>query len=151
MAEKLTKETYLSNIPEERKEAFHKLLSTVEQNIPEGFESCMIYNMIGWVVPYSIYPNGYHCKPKSPLPFLNLANQKGFIALYHMGLYADKELYEWFISEYPKHSKYKLDMGKSCIRFKRMNDIPFELIGRLIQKMTTKDWIQLYEENIQAK
>lgn len=138
---------YLATLPEERKDAFSKLVQTIEDNIREGFESCIIYNMPGWVVPYSIYPGGYHCKPKSPLPFLNVANQKGFIALYHMGLYADKGLHDWFIDNYPKHSKYKLDMGKSCIRFKRMTDIPFDLIAELIQKMKVKDWITLYERS----
>lgn len=143
----MTREKYLDAIPEERKVAFDKLLLTIQNNLPDGFESCIIYNMPGWVVPYSIYPEGYHCKPKSPLPFLNLANQKGFIALYHMGLYADKELYDWFVAEYPKHAKYKLDMGKSCIRFKRMDDIPFELLAELIQKMKVHDWIDLYERS----
>lgn len=146
MSTELTKESYLAAIPKERKAAFTKLLQTIEQNLPKGFESCMLYNMPAWVVPYSTYPNGYHCKPKTPLPFLNLANQKGFIALYHMGIYADKELHEWFVKEYPNHSKYKLDMGKSCIRFKRMDDIPFELIASLIQRMKVQDWIELYEK-----
>ncbi len=150
MPPNITRESYLDAIPNERKTAFALLLKTIEDNLPEGFEACIMYKMLGWQVPYSIYPNGYHCKPKTPLPFLNLANQKGFIALYHMGLYANKNLYDWFVNEYPKHGKYKLDMGKSCIRFKRMNDIPFELIAELIQKMEVQDWIGLYERSFRS-
>ncbi|MDA9312201.1 DUF1801 domain-containing protein [Vicingaceae bacterium] len=151
MSTAITREGYLEAIPNERRAAFVTLLKTIEDNLPAGFESCIIYNMPGWVVPYSIYPNGYHCKPKSPLPFLNLANQKGFIALYHMGLYAQEELHDWFVSEYSKHCKYKLDMGKSCVRFKRMDDIPFDLIAELIQKMNVSDWIGLYEKSFLNK
>ncbi|MFT6167594.1 MAG: hypothetical protein ACJAV5_001542 [Vicingaceae bacterium] len=147
MSTNMTQKSYLKAIPEERRAAFKQLLQTIEDNLPEGFESCILYNMPGWVVPYSIYPDGYHCKPKSPLPFLNLANQKGFIALYHLGLYANKDLHDWFVAEYPKHSKYKLDMGKSCIRFKRMDDIPFDLLAELIRKMKVQDWIDLYKKS----
>jgi hypothetical protein len=102
--------------------------------------------MLGYVVPHSIYPSGYHCDPKLPLPFINLASQKNFIALYHMGIYADKNLESWFVSEYPKHVKTKLDMGKSCIRFKKMDDIPFDFIGELATKVTVEDWILNYEK-----
>lgn len=108
----------------------------------------MSYGMIGYVVPHSVYPAGYHCDPKLPLPFINLASQKNFIALYHMGLYADAELLEWFTAEYPRHSSTKLDMGKSCIRFKKPEAIPYALIGQLAKKMSTDDWIRLYESQL---
>ena len=101
--------------------------------------------MIGYVVPLERYPSGYHCAPTQPLPFLNIASQKNFIALYHMGMYARPEILEWFTSEFPKHSKSKLDIGKSCIRFKKPDDIPFDLIGALVQKMSVEDWIGTYE------
>jgi hypothetical protein len=101
--------------------------------------------MIGYVVPFSIYPKGYHTKDKLPLPFLALAAQKNFIALYHMGIYANQSLLKWFTEEYPKHSKLKLDMGKGCIRFKNVNQIPYELIGELVKKMGVDEWINLYE------
>ena len=140
-------EDYIANVPEERIASFIKLKETVDNNIPEGFELCLNYNMLGYVVPHSTYPNGYHCDPKLPLPFINIANQKGFIALYHMGIYADKELYDWFVAEYPNHSKYKLDMGKSCIRFKKVDHIPYELVAQLIKKMTVEDWVGLYEKS----
>lgn len=142
---------YLDKIPEDRKPAFTQLYQTIITHIPTGFKETMSYGMIGWVVPHSLYPDGYHCDPSLPLPFMSLANQKNFIALYHMGIYADKKLHDWFVEEYPKHAKYKLDMGKSCIRFKRMDDIPYDLIGELVEKMTPQDWIQLYEQNVKKK
>ena len=143
-------EDYIANIPEERIEPFMKLKETIENNLPKGFELMLSYNMLGYLVPHSIYPDGYHCDPKLPLPFINIANQKGFIALYHMGIYANKELLDWFVAEYPKHSKYKLDMGKSCIRFKKVDHIPYDLVAELIQKMNVDDWIALYEKNVKS-
>ena len=138
-------EAYLEEIPVERKEAFTKLRETILENIPKGFVEQMSYGMIGYVVPHSIYPDGYHCDPKLPLPFINIASQKNFIALYHMGIYANPELLKWLIKEYPKHSTQKLDMGKSCIRYKKMDQIPFELIAELVQKMSVQEWITCYE------
>ena len=136
---------YIENVPEERKSSFVKLRNTILENIPEGFEEGMNYKMIDYCVPHSIYPDGYHCDTKLPLPFANIANQKGFIALYHMGIYSDKKILDWFVEEYPKHCKTKLDMGKSCIRFKKLDDIPFDLIAQLMQKFTVEDWISKYE------
>ncbi len=141
-------EEYLENIPEDRKEAISRLRQTILDNLPEGFEEKIGYGMPSYVVPHSKYPDGYHCDPKLPLPFLSFASQKNFVALYHMGMYADKEIYDWFVAEYPKHCKTKLDMGKSCVRFKKPDQIPFELIGELLQKMTPQQWIDLYEANI---
>ena len=141
-------EEYISKIPEERIPYFKKLRKTILENIPNGFEEQMSYGMIGYVVPKSIYPNGYHCDTNLPLPFVNIASQKNFIALYHSGIYANPEIHNWFINEYPKHSKRKLDMGKSCIRFKKTEEIPFELIATLMRKITLKEWIALYEKNI---
>lgn len=145
-----TVEAYLLEIPEERAEYFNKLRNVIIKNIPKGFEETMSYGMIGYVVPHKLYLPGYHCDPKLPLPFVSIASQKNFIALYHMGIYANPKLLEWFVSEYPKHCKTKLDMGKSCIRFKKMDDIPHKLIGELMQKITVKDWITLYETNFKS-
>tara|TARA_R110002050_G_scaffold59259_2_gene132672 strand:- start:140061 stop:140516 length:456 start_codon:yes stop_codon:yes gene_type:complete len=139
---------YIEQLPDERKEAVSKLRATIKTNLPEGFEECMGYGMLAYVVPQSIYPDGYHCNPKLPLPFINLASQKNFIALYHSGIYASKELYNWLLAAYPKHCKRKIDMGKSCIRFKNINDIPYDLIGELCAKITVAQWIELYEKNI---
>lgn len=141
----LTPQEYLSNLPDDRKEVMQKLRNSIIENIPQGFEEVMSYGMLGFVIPHSIYPKGYHCDPKLPLPFMNLASQKNFIALYHMGIYADNKLLEWFVAEYPKHCKAKLDMGKSCIRFKKLDDIPYELIGELAGKVSVTDWIKTYE------
>lgn len=143
-------EEYLANLPEDRINPFVNLRETITSNLPEGLEECISYNMVGFVVPHSIYPDGYHCNPKLPLPFINIANQKGFISLYHMGLYADQELHDWFVGEYPKYSKYKLDMGKSCIRFKKVDHIPYELVAELIKKMNVENWVKLYEREIKA-
>ncbi len=144
-----TPDEYISKLPEERKAAVSQLRKTVKDNLPKGFEECISYKMIGYVVPHSLYPEGYHCDPKLPLPFINIASQKNFVALYHSGIYADESLYNWFVQEYPKHVKTKLDMGKSCIRFKKVEHIPYALIAQLCQKMTPDMWIALYEKNRQ--
>ncbi|PKL84714.1 MAG: hypothetical protein CVV22_11735 [Ignavibacteriae bacterium HGW-Ignavibacteriae-1] len=146
-----TFEEYLSQVPEERKEAIARLRQVLKDNLPEGFEEGIGYNMPGFDVPHTLYPAGYHCDPKQPLPFVGFASQKNFIAFYHMGIYAIPELYEWFISEYPNHSKAKLDMGKSCVRFKKPEQIPFELIAQLAQKITPQQWIEIYEANYKPK
>ena len=144
-----TPEQYINELPEDRKEVISKLRSVIIKNLPKGFEEGMGYGMLSYHVPHSIYPDGYHCSPELPLPFMNLASQKSFVAVYHMGIYAKPELLNWFTTEYPKHCKRKLDMGKSCIRFKKAEEIPFELIAELMQKMTVESWIDLYEKNIQ--
>ena len=139
---------YLKKVPKERSEYFNKLRETILTNLPEGFVEEINYDMIGYVVPHDIYPGGYHCDPKLPLPFANIASQKNFISFYHMGIYANPELLKWFVKEYPKQSDTKLDMGKSCVRFKKMDKIPYDLIGKLMRKMSVNDWIKLYEKNI---
>jgi len=138
---------YIEQLPEERKEPVMKLTETVSENLPKGFQETMGYGMIAFVVPHVLYPGGYHCDPKLPLPFINIASQKNFIALYHMGLYANPELLQWFTEEYPKHCTTKPDMGKSCIRFKKPEQIPYELIARLSQKVSVDEWIDIYEKN----
>lgn len=141
-----TPQEYIDSLPEDRKAAIEKLREVISTNLPSGFKECISYGMLGWVIPHSIYAPGYHCDPKLPLPFLSIASQKNFIAVYHMGVYADVALYDWFVDEFPNHSKFKLDMGKSCIRFKKPEAIPYELIGQLVSKMTPQNWIDLYEK-----
>ncbi len=136
---------YYDNIPEERKAAMNKLRQTINNSLPKGFEETLSYGMPGWVVPHSTYPDGYHCKPEEPLPFMSIASQKNFIGLYHMGMYATPDLYNWFVSEYPKHCNRKLDMGKSCVRLKKMEEIPHELFAELCTKMTLEEWVGIYE------
>jgi hypothetical protein len=139
---------YLKELPADRQEAVTKLRDTIAKNIPKGFQEAMGYGMPGWDVPHSIYPNGYHCNPKMPLPFVGYASQKNFIAFYHMGLYSMPDLLKWFVKEYPKHSTAKLDMGKSCVRFKKPEQIPYKLIGELMKKVSVKEWISVYEANL---
>lgn len=143
-----TADEYLQEVPIERQAYFNQLREVILANIPAGFTEQMSYGMIGYVVPHSRYPDGYHCNPKLPLPFANIASQKNFIALYHMGIYAKPDLLDWFVKQYPKHCKLKLDMGKSCIRFKKAEQIPYDLIAELMQKMSVDEWIQLYQTNI---
>lgn len=146
-----TPDQYISELPEERKEVIEKLRMTIKENIPEGFEEVMNYGMLGYVVPHSLYPDGYHCDPKLPLPFINLASQKNHIGFYHMGIYSDPELLDWFTSEYKKRVPTKLDMGKSCIRFKNPKNIPFELLGELTSRVSVDDWINTYETAIKNR
>lgn len=143
-----TVEEILANVPEERAKAFNKLHQTIVSNLPQGFEAAISYGGLGYVVPHNLYPAGYHCKPVEPLPFAGLASQKNSINFYHMGIYCFPELLDWFVNEYPKHSKQKLDMGKSCIRFKKMEEIPYDLIAKLMQKISMQQWIEKYESNL---
>lgn len=142
---------YLSALPAERQAAMNGIRKTIMEHLPPGFEEVMSYGMIGYVVPHSMYPAGYHCNPKLPLPFINLASQKNFIALYHMGLYADPQLMEWFISEYSRQGLGKPDMGKSCIRFKKPVSIPYALLGALCAKISPSGWIAMYEQAFKRK
>ena len=150
-AQGTTVEEILKNLPEDRLEPFNTLHEVILKNLPQGFEPAISYGGLGYVVPHTLYPAGYHCKPVEPLPFAGIASQKGSINFYHMGVYADSKLLQWFVSEYPKHSKQKLDMGKSCVRFKKMDDIPYSLIGELMQKMSVSQWIELYESQLLPK
>jgi uncharacterized protein YdhG (YjbR/CyaY superfamily) len=138
---------YIAELPEERKAAMQQLQTVIKKNLPKGFKEEMSYGMIGYVVPHSIYPAGYHCTPKLPLPFMAIASQKNFIAIYHMGVYANPALLQWFTEQYAATVKGKLDMGKSCIRFKKPENIPYKLIGELCSKMTVEEWIGTYENN----
>jgi hypothetical protein len=146
-----TVEEILANVPVDRAEAFRHLHQVIVDNLPKGFEPAISYGGLGYVVPHSLYPDGYHCKPSEPLPFAGIASQKHSINLYHMGIYANPVLMKWFVDEFPKHSSQKLDMGKSCIRFKKWDLIPFDLIGELMQKMTVNEWIDLYENAFKKK
>lgn len=139
---------YLAAIPEERAVIIEKLRNVITKNLPKGFEEGIQYGMIGYFVPHKMYPNGYHCNQKEPLPFMSIASQKNSINIYHMGLYANKELYDWFVTEYSKQFSRKLDIGKSCIRFKKETDIPFDILEKLVQKIPVEEWISTYESSI---
>ncbi|HMK25141.1 MAG TPA: DUF1801 domain-containing protein [Chitinophagaceae bacterium] len=142
-----TVDDYINELPKERQEAMKKLRKEIKKNLPKGFSEGMGYGMMGYSVPHSLYPPGYHCDPKLPLPFMGIASQKNFIAVYSMGVYADPKLLKWFTDEYAKAGVGKLDMGKSCIRFKKPENIPYKLIGELASKMTPQQWIEMYEKN----
>ena len=146
-----TPDEYINSLPEDRKVCMEKLRNIILKNLPKGFQEGMNYGMMGYYVPHSIYPKGYHCKPSDPLPFMGFASQKNTINFYHMGIYANQALYDWFVAEYLKHSTRKLDMGKSCIRFKKFEEIPFDLIGELVTKISVEDWIATYETNFLKK
>ena len=143
-----TVEEYLAELPEDRREVMERLHAVIMDNLPDGFEAVMSYGMIGYVVPHSRYPDGYHCKPEEPLPFMGLAAQARHYGLYHMGVYADDDLLAWFQAEYAERVPTKLDMGKSCRRLKNPKNIPYDLIGELAAKMTPQDWIERYEAGI---
>ncbi len=146
-----TVEQYISELPEDRKKAMTELRKVIKKNLPKGFKEEMSYGMIGYVVPHSKYPAGYHCNPQLPLPFLNIASQKNFIAVYHMGLYANPVLYKWFTEAHAKATSKKLDIGKSCMRYKKAEDIPLQLLGELASKITPDEWIASYEKAFRKK
>lgn len=143
-----TVEEILIKLPKDRAEPFNKLHDVIVKNLPKGFEAAISYGGLGYVVPHKLYPAGYHCKPSEPLPFAGIASQKKSINFYHLGIYANPELLKWFLAEYPKHSNQKLDMGKSCIRFKKFDEIPYQLIGELMKKISMKEWISFYEKSL---
>ncbi len=145
-----TPEQYLQELPDDRREAVSKLRAVIKENLPAGFEEQMSYGMLGYVVPHSLYPAGYHCTPKLPLPFINLASQKNAISLYHMGVYASPQISEWLVKEYERTGE-KIDQGKGCIRFKKIDKIPYGLIGDLCKKISVAEWIALYENTYKKK
>lgn len=139
---------YLNQLPADRREAMTKLREVINKNIPQGFEEILSYGMPGWVVPKTLYAAGYHCNPALPLPFLSIASQKSHIAFYHMGLYANANLMDWFLKQWVATESKKPDMGKSCIRFKNPEHIPYNLLGELCAKISVQDWINQYEKEL---
>ena len=141
-------DSYIAKLPPDRRSALTQLREVIVSNLPAGFEE-ILTDTPSYVVPLSLFPDGYHCTPDTPLPFLSFASRKNFVALYHFGMYVDQELLQWFVDEYPKHVSSKLDMGKSCVRFKKMDQIPFDLIGQLVAKRTVEDWLGCYQKALQ--
>jgi len=142
-----TTDKYLTTLPDDRAEIIAALRTTIKKNLPKGFEETMQYGMISYVVPHKLYPAGYHTNPKDALPFISIASQKNHIAVYHMAVY-EGPLHDWFVKEFKKYSDKKLDMGKSCIRFKKADDVPVKLFGELASKVKPKEWIEMYEKNL---
>jgi len=143
-----TPDEYIAQIPLERQVALNQLRNVILENLPQGFEETISYGMIGYVVPHRLYPKGYHCDTTKPLPFMSIASQKQFVGVYHMGIYSDVSLLNWFTNEYPKYCTAKLDMGRSCMRFKKIDQIPYPLIGALASKITPAQWIEVYEKSL---
>jgi len=135
---------FIDNLPDDRKKAVSELRKTINKHLPKGFNEGIGYNMLAWSVPHSMFPAGYHCDPSKPLMLMCLSATKGGISLHHMGLYGSTPLMNWFKSEWPKYSSKKLDMGKACIRFKRFEDVPLDLIGELATKLTPRQWVEQY-------
>ncbi len=146
-----TPEQFIDELPEDRKAIISAIRKAIRDNLPKGFEEVIGYGMLGYVVPHSIYPGGYHCTPKLPLPFINIASQKNHISIHHLGLYASKPMIDWFTAEWEKHTTKKMDMGKGCLRFKKAEDVPINLIEILAKKMSVEQWIEIYESNIKNK
>lgn len=145
-SEAKTVEEYLNSLPYERQEPMRNLRNIILQNLPIGFEEGMQYGMIGYYVPFNIYPAGYHCDKKQPLPFASIASQKNSINIYNLGLYINEEIMNWYMGEYPKYIKTKPDMGKSCLRFKKAENLPYQLIAELMQKISVEEYIMMYEK-----
>jgi len=141
-----TPDEYVAGLPDERKQIVSDIRTTINKNLPKGFKEGMAYGMISWAVPHELYPPGYHCDPKLPLGYMGLASQKNYVSLYSMCLYTGGKQLDWFTNEWAKHSQKKLDMGKCCIRFKKSEDVPLNLIGELASKLTPQDWIEIYEK-----
>lgn len=135
---------YLDELPEGRREAISAVRDVMLKNLPQGFEEGMRYGMIGYYVPHRVYPAGYHCNPKEPLPYASLASQKNYMSIYLMCIYGAEKHREWFIDAWEKTGK-KLDMGKSCVRFKKLEDVPLKVVGQAIKKVTVKGYIEFYE------
>lgn len=144
-----TVKQYLAELPADRRAAIEAVRKVILKNLDKNYQEGMQYGMIGYYVPHSVYPSGYHCDPKQPLPFAGLASQKNHMAVYLMCVYGSPEHEEWFRKAWAKAGK-KLDMGKSCIRFKKLEDIPLDVIGKAIARVPAKKFIAFYESAVQA-
>jgi hypothetical protein len=127
-------------LPTDRREAISAVRAVILANLPNGYEECMSYGMIGYVVPHSIYPKGYHCNPKLPLPFMNLGSQKSHMSLHVMCCYGESQLRAWFEKAWKDAGK-KFDMGAACVRFKKLEDVPLEVIGQLVARVPVDAYI----------
>lgn len=145
-----TVDEYLQALPEDRRAAISAVRKVILDNLPKGYQECMSYGMIGYVVPHSLYPKGYHCDPKLPLPFANLGSQKNHMALYLMNLYGDAKTEQWFQKAWRAAGK-KLDMGKACIRFRRLDDVPLEVVGQVIARTPVADYIARIESYFNSR
>jgi hypothetical protein len=142
-------DAYLAALPDDRREALDALRAVINRNLPKGYEEGMQYGMPAWFVPHSVYPAGYHCDPSQPLPFVSIASQKSHIGLYLFCLYMNPELMSWFEAEWRKTGS-RWDAGKSCVRAKKLADIPIELVGKVVKKVPVKTFVASYEAALPA-
>lgn len=145
-----TVDEYLALLPDDRRDALEAVREVILANLPEGYEETMCYGMIGYVVPHSLFPAGYHCDPKQPLSYAGLASQKNHMSLYLMTVYGDAPTAEWFKSAFTAAGK-KLDMGKSCVRFKKVSDLPLDVIGQAIARVPAQAYIEQYEQLLRER
>ncbi|MBL8809425.1 MAG: DUF1801 domain-containing protein [Planctomycetaceae bacterium] len=145
-----TVDQYLKEIPADRRNDINAVRGVLKANLPEGYEEIMQYGMIGYVVPHRLFPQGYHCDPRQPLCFAGLASQKNHLSLYLMPLYGESPELTWFETEWKKSGK-KLDMGKCCIRFKKADDIPIDLIGKLVARWPVSRWTEIYQSMLDTR
>jgi len=138
---------YLDGLPEDRRKALAKVRAAIRKGLPKGYREGIQYGMIGWSVPHALYPAGYHCDPKQPVPFAGLASQKNHMSVYLMCVYGDEEHRRWFETEWKKTGK-KLDMGKSCVRFKKAEDLPLELLTEAVARVPVDKFLAHYEASI---
>lgn len=136
---------YLKELPADRREAISKVRSVIRKNLPKGYAECMSYGMIGYVVPHKIYKPGYHCNPSQPLPMACLASQKNYMTLHLSAIYMNTVSEQWLREEFEARGK-RLDMGKGCIRFKKLEDLPLDVIGQAIARVPVADFIMYYED-----
>lgn len=145
-----TVEEYLASLPEDRRTAISAVRQVILENLPKGYEEGMQYGLIGYFVPHSLYPKGYHCDPKQPLNYAGLGSQKNHMALYLMCAYGDTEIDAWFRDAYAKSGK-KLDMGKACVRFKKLDDLPLDVVGKVIAMVPPEKYIARVESILAAR
>ena len=146
-AKPTTVKEYLDSLPEDRRKALRKVRAAVNKGLPKGYKEGIQYGMLGWFIPHRVYPAGYHCDPKQPVPFAGLASQKNYMSLYLMCIYGDEKHKGWFEKEWKKSGK-KLDMGKSCIRFKKVEDLPLEVITEAVSRVPVDKFLAHYEASV---
>lgn len=139
----------LANLPEDRRALVQALRDVINANIPEGVEEGMQYGMIAWFVPHSVFPAGYHCDPRQPLPYVSVANQKGGVSLYLFCTYLDPAHTAWFAEAWKATGK-RLDMGKGCVRIKRLDDVPLEVVAEALRRMPLETFLPTYEAQVPA-
>lgn len=140
---------YLNELPADRRAAIEAVRNVILANLDKDYEEGMQYGMIGYYVPHRVYPAGYHCDPKQPLPFANLASQKNYMSIYLMGVYGSSGLAQWFNQAWAASGK-KLDMGKCCVRFKKIEDVALDVIAEAIRRQTTAKYVEQYESALKT-